>query len=458
MKNEFLSPGFIVGVERSGTTLLAAMLNRHSKVCVTPETKFFQLINGYNKGLKSFLKDWPNSLDKIVNKMPPTSDWRPSSDEIIKRLNGDSNAPRINEIFEALGNTIAEKRNKKLWIEKTPHHIRYLSQIRNIFPNAPIIHIVRDGRDVAESKSRMGWQHGSYFNSLLEWKDDIAKAEDFMISDGRFMTVRFEDLITDAYKTVSAICEFLQIEYEAGMLVPDGTEAGLIEMGRNHKELIKKPITKERLQIWKKILPVENQGLATMLVHDHLKKWGYEYYFPTFERALRIWSSVKFYNQTQASCYDQFMLQLFKDGIQIKVTGICSANEKLPDGKTDMYILTLPVRIDPYSDNINQPLKLATLLVSVLFNFFCLKLRRIPMVWIYHGNIKGGWRSRYQKYIDWLIFLFADWVVCPCKEERCVLEDRSSRGRLEILHIDENLSRHLCNRLRVKLGNKCHRM
>ena len=57
--------GFIVGVPRSGTTLLATILNRHPLVCVTPETYFFSLTEQYPGGRTAFLRELPHSLDVL---------------------------------------------------------------------------------------------------------------------------------------------------------------------------------------------------------------------------------------------------------------------------------------------------------------------------------------------------------------------------------------------------------
>ena len=451
MNIKFESPGFIVGAERSGTTLLSAIINRHSQVCITPETKFFQYLYGYRRGLKGFQKDWPASLDSIMHKMKHTPDWQPSSKEIIQRINNASEAPEISEFLKALGDSIAETRNKELWIEKTPNHIRYLKQIRHFFPDAPIIHLVRDGRDVAESHSRMEWQKGSYFNCLMEWKDGIRKAEKFMVSDKRFETIRFEDLIGHTDKTVRSICEFLGIEYEPGMLVADGSESNLIESGMKHKELIKEPINTDKLKVWQKILPVENQQLATMMISDDLKRWNYENSYPISRLAIRIWTSIGLHNRAQASGYDQMMLQLFRSRIQIKVTGICSINERLPEEMAEMYIITRPVR--EYSDDIRRLSRRILFLYQVIRNFFHLKSRKIPVTWIYHADanmIKR--RGRFERCIEWILAFFADCVVCPCNQDnqdKCDFRNAYPKQGLKVLHIDENFFKHLNDRLKL---------
>ncbi len=172
----FTPPGFIVGVGRSGTTLLASILNRHPEICVTPETHFFRLVYNYPGGIKNFERRWPYSLKEIMQKMHPTKGWQPNSNIIIERFNS---YPGIAAIFKAIGEDIAAKNNKKLWLEKTPNHIIYLSFIRKLFPNAPIIHIVRDARDVGLSLLRMKWASNSYLENLLHWKRCICLSKDF---------------------------------------------------------------------------------------------------------------------------------------------------------------------------------------------------------------------------------------------------------------------------------------
>ena len=451
MNNKFEPPGFIVGVERSGTTLLSAIINRHSQVCVIPETHFFRLLYGYRKGLKDFRKDWPASLDSIMSKMDPTPDWQPSSEEILQRLNNASRMPEVSEILNAIGTLVAAKRNKKLWLEKTPGHIRYLNQIRNFFPNAPIIHIVRDGRDVAESNARMEWQKGSFSNCLMQWREGIQKAEKFMASDKQFVNIRFEDLIGDTNKTVKSICEFLGIEFEPEMIVPDGSENNLIETGMKHKEFVKRPITTDKLMIWKKEFPIEIQQFSTMILSDHLNKWRYENYFRTFSQVIRVWTSIDLHNRPQASGYDQVLLQLFRNQIQIKITGIFSIAEKLPEETAEIYIITEPVR--KYTGAKRRRSRRIRFFIRAIYNFLYLKSRRIRLIWIYHADAKKIKRTgRMERSIEWLLAFFSDCVVCPCNQNNqnnCDFRSMYPKQSLKVLHIDDKFFKNLNDRLKL---------
>lgn len=158
--------GFIVGVPRSGTTLLSAILNRHSSIAVTPETHFFRILfddpiirQAMLDDLASGLRQYFDRLDSI--RRDKNEAWAPSVAEIISFCNGDH---RPENVFSALCRLLAKPKNDTLLIlEKTPSHLLHTDAIRKFFPKASVIHVIRDGRDVASSLSHVYWSTDDHF-------------------------------------------------------------------------------------------------------------------------------------------------------------------------------------------------------------------------------------------------------------------------------------------------------
>src|SRR5579885_528706 len=145
-------PFFIVGCPRSGTTLLATLLDRHSRICVPPETHFFY----FERDWELFSKGDPVSdLDAYRKINPRINDLRFDNEKISRLLGGGSPGPKA--FFEALMADYTERAGKKRWGEKTPDHLLKLDSILGHFPEAKIILITRDGRDVVDSLRRMPW-------------------------------------------------------------------------------------------------------------------------------------------------------------------------------------------------------------------------------------------------------------------------------------------------------------
>ncbi|MDZ7584261.1 MAG: sulfotransferase [Thiobacillus sp.] len=268
----FIPPSFIVGVPRSGTTLLSAILNRNSQVCVTPETHYYSIFHS-RIGHESLLNsNWPSTARRCLYLVDGLREMGLTSEDIIKAA--DTRRTRAG-ILSSIGELYAAKRGKQLWIEKTPQHMLYLSEIWHDFPQARILHILRDGRDVALSLSKMDWANPGFLHNLYKWSKELEEAESYL-SDPRCLTIRYEELLSTPAATVATVCRFLGIAYEEKMLVPDGSEEGLIETGMSHKNNILQPIMANNKKKWAAKLSPELTAVADHIFGDAISRHGYE--------------------------------------------------------------------------------------------------------------------------------------------------------------------------------------
>ena len=158
MKNN--GPIFIVGTPRSGTTLLASMLSAHSRMACGPETHFFSKLTPQIEREIIKPKNWPDAAINYIASLEVNGEkvhrlFNISLNEIKQFL--DECQPSISSALESLTHQFATKNMKKRWIEKTPMHLMYLASILSFFPNAKLIRIVRDPRDVALSLQKVAW-------------------------------------------------------------------------------------------------------------------------------------------------------------------------------------------------------------------------------------------------------------------------------------------------------------
>lgn len=266
----FESPAFIVGVGRSGTTLLASMLNRHPMVAVTSETHFFRLLEQAG-GWKAIQRNWPEGAIAFLSGLHHFYLLNVDPKQVVERIN----QPSVGSLFKALGDTYAEQSNKPLWIEKTPLHIRYLDAIRAIFPSSPILHIVRDGRDVALSLCKVDWANDSYVQNLHRWGRELDNAETFFKDDNVTLTISYENLLKNPNQTLKKICDFLAISFEPCMLTPDGSEQKLLERDAEEKQNVTKPVLTNNSGKWAGELSPSLYKGSLWLFRESLEKRGY---------------------------------------------------------------------------------------------------------------------------------------------------------------------------------------
>jgi|GEM_PF-2929613 len=268
--------GYIVGEGRSGTTLFSAMLNRHSEICVTPETHFYRWISLYSGGPSGFISNYPESLREIFKYMNSTSVWTPDPKPIIRKYPTIRSVNDINLLFLAMGDLIAKQINKTFWLEKTPSHIRNIPLIDQLHPGQKVICIVRDGRAVAESLTRMDWASNDYIENCLRWLFTMRIYQRFLEDRANTLTIRYEDIVNYTVVSLKRVCTFLEVSYESSMLKQSTKDAYLIESGHQHKNKIMGEIDPSNIDLWKNQISRENIIYSEHLLGSELKKWGYE--------------------------------------------------------------------------------------------------------------------------------------------------------------------------------------
>jgi len=385
--NQASKIGFIVGVGRSGTTLFASMLNRHPSIAVTPETGFFVHLYAYPAGIDGFQRDWPESLTKIVDKMHPTSTWSPA--EWAERYAANrSEFPGIKGIFFDLCENFARIEENVLILEKTPDHLLYLTELREHFPDAPILNIVRDGRAVAESRARQNFlpeDQRSVEYSVLLWADHVHSANIALASDPRALQLRYEELLNDPDKTLRGVCDFLQLEYTEKLLYPDGSEEGLVELGTEHKNKIFKRLDPGLADGWKKILPEEAKAISENLAARELKRLGYDLlYLP--DSAKTIAFPDTFLSPDILKVYKGLLARMFAQNNNLYLGDMYS--DPLPRESSCDYILLVEIP-EPESSGKN-------ILVYVLSWYFKEILGRRKLILFCTKKISfSQWRSRW---------------------------------------------------------------
>ena len=211
------TPGapFIVGVGRSGTTLLRMMLDSHSQLTIPPETHFIpQLVDLFE--LSEHVS--PERAVEIVTSERHWGDFAISSDELLERFRGvDPFTP--GDAIRTFFQLYAERQGKPYWGDKTPIYMKRMLLIEQVLPEARFIHLIRDGRDVALSRARRALRDPAPVSKTAQrWQTRIQKARRQQRKLGFYMEVRYEDLVVDTEPSLRGICDFLDLPFEPDML------------------------------------------------------------------------------------------------------------------------------------------------------------------------------------------------------------------------------------------------
>ncbi|CAA9479646.1 MAG: Sulfotransferase domain superfamily [uncultured Solirubrobacteraceae bacterium] len=204
---------FVVGVPRSGTTLLRLMLDAHPALAVPPETHFvpraLSAAQAQPGGASTF---W-----HIVVSSERFGDFGIDADELRRRI--DALRPfEAAEGVRAFYRLYAERQGKPRWGDKTPSYLASMLIIAAALPEARVVHIIRDGRDVACSIVPLGFGPDSVAEAAAWWSAGIARARAQAASLPGYLEIRYEDLVTRTAETLHPVCDLVDLPFAPAML------------------------------------------------------------------------------------------------------------------------------------------------------------------------------------------------------------------------------------------------
>lgn len=265
-------PVLVLGVRRSGTTLLRLILDRSPGIAIPDESHFVpQLAHRHST---------PVRLDEFVEdlrRLPTLARWGITADDVLPLLrHGMATGEAIGAVFSAH----AAKHDKPRWGDKTPAYMRYLPLLERLFPGALYVHLIRDGRDCALSFLQMPdqaatrtWAHPEDVTGFAcQWVSEIRDAQALgrRVGVDRYLEVRYEHLVSDPAAVMQDICSFVAVPFEPGMLEPD--EVALAEKP-HHRRLLERP---SKRRDWRGEMDANDVRSFEAITGDLLAELGYE--------------------------------------------------------------------------------------------------------------------------------------------------------------------------------------
>jgi hypothetical protein len=272
------NPIFIVGAGRSGTTLLQLMINAHPHIAICGEIHYFDQVLEIKNHVPSLetLKD----LDTFFSLLRTTHDLQHFPEaELIFRTVKQRLAQEHNRTYERFYRYVLEEYAKingaKRYGEKTPSNVRYLKQLIQIFPNAQIIHIVRDPRAVVASRLKMPWTADDVVINILKWKVDILYGKEFPKDIASYLELRYEDLVSNPEHQLNRICEFVGEEYDSRMMEYYKTSKKHIK-AEPWKEGTYRPVNTIAVEKWRRELSAAQLYIVQKIVGSLMEQFGYK--------------------------------------------------------------------------------------------------------------------------------------------------------------------------------------
>lgn len=203
----------IVGVGRSGTTLLRLMLDSHPELAVPPETGF--LVPAAQ--LAASGRATPGALLELIAGAETWPDFHLSREALADALHELSPFDAASGV-RAFYRLYAQRFHKPRWGDKTPMYCRHLEAIERLLPEASFIHLIRDGRDVALSVRYLWFSPGKTVGAIAaDWRNRILAAREAGSRCRSYLEVRYEELVREPRAVLRRIGDAIRLDFDPAM-------------------------------------------------------------------------------------------------------------------------------------------------------------------------------------------------------------------------------------------------
>jgi hypothetical protein len=244
--------------------MLQQALNRHSQIAIPPETKFFFSFLGHSRGSQKRHLQRLNADLGVRLRLP---------------ADGVRSDAEARAFYAQLAAKYVEKLKKPSvtrFGEKTPEHTGHLDRIRHLFPEAKIVVLYRDGRDVALSLSKTPWAPGGLYANFVIWlyyQSIILRTQ--AGPDPNLHFVRYEDIVDRPEEVFHDLLTFLDLPYEERVAVGCGNRDGIPAREYAWKATALEKITTERVGAFQRELTADQVAVLERLGRQTLSAFGY---------------------------------------------------------------------------------------------------------------------------------------------------------------------------------------
>lgn len=262
----YTEPVFIVGMPRSGTTLLQGILCNSRKYFPMPETHFFSRV-AYGLPENNFSPENREQMDRILKRKSKIS----VDQNVLHKLQTQK------EIFEYLIGTF-NKQNKGTFLEKTPRHVYFYSEILKYYPDAKFICMIREPRNAVSSLLTMSQKRQKSVIRISLFYNKIVNAIINIIHNRNVLALRYEDLVNQPDQTLKKICQFINIPFDSKLIktVTAPTEIISEHEAWKNKNIDLKTIQQNDTERWRNVFNEDQASLVTFVTKSYAARFDYK--------------------------------------------------------------------------------------------------------------------------------------------------------------------------------------
>ncbi len=275
-------PVFVIGSERSGTTLVMAILGCHPRLAVPEVAWYYPRFRPYlftygplgeAANFRTLCHEMAYGLRTPFWGMAVDPDR--FGDEITARAGALEQS--FAGAYAAMFERYAEHEGKPRWGEKTPYNLFYVGEILQDFPNAQFVFIYRDGRDVSAEFLDASFGPTNIYAAAELWRmgQDAVAPWRAKLSDDQWFDIRYEDFVRDPVAGIKSLCGFLGEDYSDDMLAFHTTPTAQRRGRTKDNWAVGEPISEKHVGIHKQLLSPRDQRILSSVAGAALAEYGY---------------------------------------------------------------------------------------------------------------------------------------------------------------------------------------
>jgi len=172
----------------------------------------------------------------------------------------------------------AEHQGKRRYVDRNPDNVLRLGALTALFPESRVVHVVRDGRDVAASWLELGWAD-SMEQAALHWRHRVRQGRQALrlVGERRYHELRYEDLVRDPEATLRRLCTVIEVPFDPAML--DHRRAASVAVRREARPHQHRAVTQPlqpKLRDWRRDIPGAAVARFELAAGDLLTELDYD--------------------------------------------------------------------------------------------------------------------------------------------------------------------------------------
>ncbi|MHB1749935.1 MAG: sulfotransferase family protein, partial [Acidithiobacillus sp.] len=292
-------PIFVMGAERSGTTLLMAMLGCHPHIAV-PEVawlypRFRPYVFSYGD-LTSDANIRTLAEEMIFGLKTPFWGMKVNARTIVDSLVDNLRERSFAGVYCAMLELYAQEMARPRWGEKTPYNLFFVQQILEDFPNAQFIFITRDGRDASADYLASGFGPTNIYCAAEVWKmcQNAVTPWRKSLANDQWLDVKYEELVQQPHAVLKQVCAFIGEEFTTTMLEFFQTDIAKQRGATRDHAPLGTPVSTQYIGIYKTQLSVKEQKIFGAVATKELEEAGYK---PDVDPAVLTDADISLYKE-----------------------------------------------------------------------------------------------------------------------------------------------------------------